>query len=138
MGTLSSYEKDIIKKVLRRDSVEIFDSYDNTFIQIKSQFILKDASVLASNESLLFDILLDSFAIKLSTEMDMHRIYYHIYSQTLSKGVFLISEVNNQDSFATSLTIVYSNANWYEREIFEKQGIIFVEHPDLRKMFVHY
>jgi len=37
-----------------------------------------------------------------------------------------------------SLTKIYPNANWYERELGEFWGILVLEHPDLRRLLTDY
>lgn len=65
-------------------------------------------------------------------------VVYHLLSlsknQRLRVKVFL-SDDNPQ---VFSVTSLWKSANWYEREAFDLFGIVFEEHPDLRRILTDY
>lgn len=45
--------------------------------------------------------------------------------------------VSEADLKVQTVSDLYANANWYEREVFDQFGIVFVGHPDLRRLLNH-
>ncbi|WP_295052111.1 NADH-quinone oxidoreductase subunit C [uncultured Fibrobacter sp.] len=46
----------------------------------------------------------------------------------------LVSEENLK---VPTISDLYANANWYEREVYDQFGVIFEGHPDLRRLLNH-
>jgi NADH-quinone oxidoreductase subunit C len=132
---LSNIEKNIIKTVLGNDLISITDHNDHTHVRVIPNSIVKISTMLFSNDDLLFSVLMDSFAVSTSTTEDDDRfeLYYHLYSQRLNKRLFVVTEIESE--VIHSLTVVFENINWYEREMFNTFGIKFLRHPDLRPIF---
>jgi NADH-quinone oxidoreductase subunit C len=64
-------------------------------------------------------------------------VVYHLLSMTRNVRV----RVKVQTDEATpvpSVTSVYPNADWYEREAFDLYGVLFSDHPDLRRILTDY
>lgn len=64
-------------------------------------------------------------------------VVYHLLSLKLNQRirlkVFLSDEME-----VPSVNNIWSSANWFEREAFDLYGIIFVNHPDLRRLLTDY
>jgi len=64
-------------------------------------------------------------------------VVYHLLSVTNNKRIRLKAPVNERD-LVDSVTEVWPTANWFEREAFDMYGILFVNHPDLRRLLTDY
>ncbi|HRN57383.1 MAG TPA: NADH-quinone oxidoreductase subunit C, partial [Agriterribacter sp.] len=63
-------------------------------------------------------------------------VVYHLFSY--HQNHFIRIKVALQEAYPSlpSITSVYKNANWYEREVYDMFGIRFEGHPDLRRMLL--
>jgi len=64
-------------------------------------------------------------------------VVYHLLSVAKNKRIRLKVPVNERD-LVGSVTEVWPTANWFEREAFDMYGILFVNHPDLRRILTDY
>jgi len=63
-------------------------------------------------------------------------LVYRLTSRALSAAVFLKTLVPRDDPHIPSLCDVWPAANWQEREVYDMFGIVFDDHPDLRRMLL--
>ena len=64
-------------------------------------------------------------------------VVYHLLSYTKNVRVRIKVETD-EDTPVPSVTDVYINADWYEREAFDMFGVFFDGHPDLRRILTDY
>jgi len=64
-------------------------------------------------------------------------VVYHLLSVARNQRIRLKVPLNDRD-LVGSVTEVWPTANWFEREAFDMYGILFVNHPDLRRLLTDY
>ena len=89
---------------------------------------------LRHDASLQFDYLMclssvDNKAGKLS-------VIYHLFSTTQKHKIVLKAFCTVDNPHVQSVSQVWGTAEWHEREAFDMMGIIFDEHPDLRRILL--
>ncbi|MDF2866812.1 MAG: nuoC [Gammaproteobacteria bacterium] len=65
-------------------------------------------------------------------------IVYHLLSITHNYRVRLRVFIEGEVPMVPSVTDIWNSANWYEREAFDLFGILFEDHPDLRRILTDY
>lgn len=61
---------------------------------------------------------------------------YHIFSLKLNARIRLKTDIDESDCNINSVALVWKTADWLERETYDMYGIIFNNHPDLRRMYM--
>jgi NADH-quinone oxidoreductase subunit C len=71
---------------------------------------------------------------------DRFAVVYHLLSLTHNFRIRLKVFLNGGDDplMVPSVVALWNNANWYEREVFDLFGIIFENHPDMRRILTDY
>ena len=64
-------------------------------------------------------------------------IVYHFYSSTLNHRVRLKVPVEEIDPVVDSVVELWPSANWFEREVWDMFGIIFRNHPHLKRILMY-
>ncbi|MGE3318151.1 MAG: NADH-quinone oxidoreductase subunit C [Candidatus Berkiella sp.] len=65
-------------------------------------------------------------------------VVYHLLSISLNHRVRVKAFVPDEKPMIDSVVGVWNSATWYEREAFDLYGILFSNHPDLRRLLTDY
>ncbi len=107
------------------------------FIIIESNQAKPLIQFLKNNESFPFQLLVDLCCVdNLGTEK-RYQIVYNLLSLTKNLRITVKTDLDEQNNIET-ISDIYSAANWYEREAWDMYGILFIGHPDLRRILTDY
>jgi NADH-quinone oxidoreductase subunit C len=114
-------------------------------IVVKAGELLEACAALRDAPGLRFDLLLDLCGVDYSQYGDgiwdgpRFAAVYHLLSLELNQRLRLRVFANDDDlPVLPSVTPIWPSANWYEREAFDLLGIVFTDHPDLRRILTDY
>lgn len=65
-------------------------------------------------------------------------VVYHLSSMEHKHKVVLKAHCTKENPHVQSVSSIWGTANWHEREAFDLYGIVFDEHPDLRRILLPY
>ena len=98
---------------------------------------LREVAKFCKNE-LSFDYLLDITSVDNFGEEPRFEIVYELYAMTLAVHLRLKVRVSEDEGEVPTVSDIWPTANWHEREAYDMYGIIFDEHPDLRRILLPY
>lgn len=105
-------------------------------LRLKVKKILDVSNYLKVESDLQFVMCKDVTAIDWATRKNRFTVVYHIYSFKLNLNLRLKCVVEVEPPVIESVTSVWPGADWYERETYDMYGIVFNNHPDLRRMYM--
>jgi NADH-quinone oxidoreductase subunit C len=116
---------------------EVVDAFSETTFIVPRAQIVSACQYLKSTPGLEFNFLSDLCGFDRGPEEEPRfEVNYHLFSTTKHHRVRLKVLLNEDDLHVPSVTGVWRTANWHERETYDLFGIIFDEHPDLRRILL--
>jgi len=132
-----------IKKVIEELKVNFKDAiteFSNQFgdevIRVKRESLLDVVRYLKKTPH-NFAMLLDLTCVDYMGEEPRFEMVYHLYSITNKTRLRIKIRLAENDLKIDSLTSLWGNANWLEREVFDMFGVHFNNHPYLRRLFMY-
>ena len=125
---LSNYSEDIISSNIEHDHLSICIVFSS---------IESITSILKLNSIFKFRTLIDITAIDYPSEEKRFTLVYHYLSMQQNIRIRLKSSIK-EGQIVPSITKLFPAANWFEREVFDMYGILFSNHPDMRRILTDY
>lgn len=119
------------------DAVEhIVEFRGQTTAIIKKESIVDALRFLKTSPDLHYTFLAELTAFDDWPEEPRFKVIYEVREMSRPANFRLKCEVHGENPVIDSVTDVFLNANWHERELFDMFGIKFNNHPDLRRLLM--
>ena len=140
-----------LKELLIPKFKEQFESLNYEFVEFRDELtilldkkdVVKVCRFLKDDDGLQFKLCEDVTAIDWARSKNQpggkgsrFTVVYHIYSIKNGFRLAVKADVDESDCSIVSVSSVWKTANWAERETYDMYGIIFNNHPDLRRMYM--
>ena len=127
--------------ILQRDHAaligDISEAHGEVTIIVPRENIVTLCNFLKSSPETRFDFLSDLCGVDRGVEEEPRfEVNYHLFSTSLYHRVRLKVLLREDDCHVPSVTSVWRTANWHERETYDLLGVIFDDHPDLRRILL--
>ena len=104
---------------------------------ISKSILIKVINFLKDDKDFQFKQLIDICGVDFPNRVERFEIVYHLLSLSLNQRIRVKLSVKDGD-MVPSIVSIFDAANWYEREVWDLYGVIFSDHPDLRRILTDY
>ena len=92
---------------------------------------------LKTDANCKFSTLVDITAVDHPDRDPRFDVVYHFLSMYQNQRIRVKVAVR-EDEMVPTIIAIHPSANWFEREVFDMFGILFSDHPDLRRLLTDY
>ena len=112
-------------------------AFDELTITVAPEHVPEVLRFLKSDARCLFDCFIDISGVDYPERPRRFEIVYHLLSPRQNMRI-RVKTSTDEHTPVPSITDIFEAANWYEREIFDLYGVLFSDHPDLRRILTDY
>jgi NADH-quinone oxidoreductase subunit C len=105
-------------------------------LKINAADLLSVCSALYNNPATYFDMLSCVTGIDNGPEAGTVEVVYNLYSIPFNLHLTLKVLLPRDNSQIESVVHIWKTADWHEREIYDMFGVVFLNHPDLRRILM--
>ncbi len=111
--------------------------YGELTIYVRTDHITSVLKFLRDEPNCQFSLLVDICGVDYPDRSHRFDVVYHLLSLRQNQRVRVKLETD-EETLVPSVSEIFPTANWYEREAFDMYGILFSDHPDLRRILTDY
>jgi len=126
-----------IEPVLEEALVSTSIARDELTITVAGPAVARVLTYLRDEPSLLFRELMDLCGVDYPERERRFDVVYHLLSMHHNQRIRVKVETDEATP-VPSVVSVFPTAGWFEREAWDMYGILFSDHPDLRRLLTDY
>jgi NADH-quinone oxidoreductase subunit C len=112
-------------------------AFNQLTVAVHTDKIVEVARFLRDDPGCRFVSLIDVTAVDYPKREKRFDVVYHLLSPTLNARIRLRAEAD-ETTQVPSIIEVFPGADWFERETYDLYGVIFIGHPDMRRLLTDY
>lgn len=106
-------------------------------ITVRTPSIVKVTTFLRDDTTCLFKQVVDVCGVDWPAREQRFDVVYHLLSMKHNQRI-RVKVQTDEDTAVPSITGVFNAAGWFERETWDMYGVVFSDHPDLRRILTDY
>lgn len=137
----------ILARTLPGVTYETSEAPDQPVLIVPRDALVETCRALRDTPELNFSFLAEMTGVDWWPKEPRFEVVYHFANVGVAdfprpgmsgtgKRLRLKVRVHGEDATAPTLTGLWPNADWYEREVYDLFGIVFEGHPDLRRLLM--
>jgi NADH-quinone oxidoreductase subunit C len=123
-----------LKEKFAASIIEVKEFRGEVTVTVNKQDIVAICRFL--KESLQYNLLTDVTAVDYLGREPRFMAVYNLYSIPNKDRLRVKAPIAESDCTIDTVSTLWNSANWLEREAFDLFGIIFTNHPDLRRILM--
>lgn len=130
---LSDYVTSSLEQAVKSADIQFGELTINILVERLSDVM----TFLRNDPTCRFTVLVDICGVDYPERAQRFDVVYHLLSMHQNHRIRVKLQVDDETP-VPSIVELYPTANWYEREAFDMYGILFSDHPDLRRLLTDY
>ncbi|SVB25850.1 uncharacterized protein METZ01_LOCUS178704 [marine metagenome] len=126
-----------VASVLSDQVMGISIAHNELMVSARAEQIIKVVTFLRDDPMCLFKVLVDICGTDYPERPKRFDVVYNLLSLVHNQRIRIKVEADDETP-VPSITGVHNSANWFEREIWDMYGVMFSDHPDLRRLLTDY
>ena len=124
---------DYIQSALPQAVTDVQQDHDELIIVSTRAGLVRLVTYLRDDSNCLFKVLIDICGVDYPERVERFDVVYNLLSLRFNQRI-RIKVRASEDDLVPSVSGVFSAATWYEREVWDLYGVMFSDHPDLRRL----
>jgi NADH-quinone oxidoreductase subunit C len=129
--------EELLKRIAEKFDQQVSvvgEPYGLLTVETGREQIIDLLTFLKTDDALRFIFLTDITAVHYPEQEKQTGVIYHLHSLTTNTRIRVKVFLADGDVHIPTATTVWEGANWMERETYDFFGVIFDDHPDLRRI----
>ncbi len=124
---------DRIQNTFADSVLEFNDTVLQPYLKINPAKFYEVCQYLRDNEDMDFNFLNSVSGVDYGEDLG---VVYHLYSMTRKHKIVLKVILPRENPQVSSIADLWRTADWHEREVYDLFGVVFLNHPNLRRILL--